>query len=255
MHLVHWYISVFHGSFALVLCTSIRPASLLCRKPRLELSGSQGEIPLTFPLLYKSVVRGVVGVVGRVASHRQSNDILAPLFAGVSPFSKRHFLLLFFFFFTSFLFVTFFFLLLSLFPHPPTHPVVGDLYCFLFVTFSCFYMCFWHSWLHFRTGKTWGLPYLMTSSQRLSLHVVSFLPCSFSLCHSHDHSIGVGGRGINRLLVTVIYWFLAFYVALWLFGGTWSFPPGEGALARGWLPRPSPLTQSRACGEVGIVSA
>ena len=47
MHLVHWYISVFHGFFALVLCTSIRPASLLCRKPRSELSGSGGEIPLT----------------------------------------------------------------------------------------------------------------------------------------------------------------------------------------------------------------
>ena len=74
----------------------------------------------------------------------------------------------------------------------------------------------------------------MTSSQGLSLHVVSFLPCSFSLCHSHDHSIGVGGRVINRLLVTVIYWFLAFYVALWLFGGTWSFPP-HPPLAVPWL--------------------
>ena len=63
----------------------------------------------------------------------------------------------------------------------------------------------------------------MTSSQRLSLHVVSFLPCSFSLCHSHDHSIGVGGWVINRLLVTVIYWFLAFHVVLWHFGGTRSF--------------------------------
>ena len=75
----------------------------------------------------------------------------------------------------------------------------------------------------------------MTSSQRLSLHVVSFLPCSFSLCHSHDdHSIGVGGRVINRFLVTVIYWFLAFHVVLWHFGGTRSFLP-HLALTVPWL--------------------
>ena len=74
----------------------------------------------------------------------------------------------------------------------------------------------------------------MTSSRRLSLRVVSFLPCSFSLCPRHDHSIGVGGRVINRLLVTVIYWFLAFYVALWHFGGTWSFL-AHPALAVPWI--------------------
>ena len=104
------------------------------------------DLLLSFPLLYKSVVRGVVGVVGRVASHQQSTDILAPLFAGVSPFPSV----------TSFFFSFSFSLLFYLLPsssffflfshtHPPTHPVVGYLYCFLFVTFSCFYMCFWHS--------------------------------------------------------------------------------------------------------------
>ena len=103
-----------------VWCPSFRPASLLCRKPRSESSDSGGEVPLTFPLLYKSVVRGVVGVVGRVASHRQSTDILAPLFAGVSPFPSV----------TSFFFSFSFSLLFYLLPSSSfflfSHPIMTD---------------------------------------------------------------------------------------------------------------------------------
>ena len=98
------------------------------------------DLLLSFPLLYKSVVRGVVGVFGRVASHRHSTDILAP-FLPTYHLLKRHSPL-----FLSFSFSLLFYLLPSssfffFFPHPPTHPVVGYLDCFLFVTFSPCFTC------------------------------------------------------------------------------------------------------------------
>ena len=89
------------------------------------------------------------------------------------------------------------------------------------------------------------LPYLMTSSQCLSLHVVSFLPCSFSLCHRHDHSIGVGGRVIKKPMVFLVlccfmvpWWVQSFLPHQTLFGGVpYNFRDnavsGGGAIPKG----------------------
>ena len=57
-HSLHDIPLIIHSSF--IHIDSLTPAGL---KPRSESSEIGGEVPFTFPLLEKSVVRGVVGVL------------------------------------------------------------------------------------------------------------------------------------------------------------------------------------------------